>query len=137
MIRSLTFSRIALSLPAVLLAVGCATPPPRTALPQTSTVGDPAIVFAGSYDVEGTKLTLTADGEPFMRGTFPPFTPTMNLNGDYKGTPVRAECYFSSVLSEKRGLVGIISAQVQNKNEKTGDVCKMLVDSQQGATLNF
>jgi len=121
----------------VAVATGCAAPQPRTALPQTSTVGQPPIVFAGSYDVERTQLTLTANEEPFMRGTFPPYTPVMNLQGDYKGTPVRAECYFSSVLSEKRGLVGIISSTVQSANRKTGDVCRMLVDAEEGATLNF
>ena len=131
--KLLAFTAITFS----VLAAGCSTPQPRTALPQESTVGSPPIVFAGSYDVERTQLTLTANEEPFMRGTFPPFTPVLNLNGTYKGTPVRAECYFSSVLNEKGGLVGLISSTVQNNNSKTGDVCRMLVETEEGATLNF
>jgi len=132
-IRVLALASITFS----VVAAGCSAPQPRTALPQESTVGSPPIVFAGSYDVERTKLTLTANDEPFMRGTFPPFTPVLNLNGDYKGTAVRAECYFSSVLSEKGGLVGLISSTVQSSKSKTGDVCRMLVDTEEGATLNF
>lgn len=120
-----------------LVAAGCAAPQPRTAIPQQSKVGDPPVMFAGSYDVERTKLTLTANDEPFMRGTFPPFTPTLNLNGTYKDLPVRAECYFASVLNEKGGLVGLISSKVQNSNSKTGDVCKIFVETQDAATLNF
>ena len=34
-----------------VITTGCASPAPRTALPQTSKVGDPPIVFAGSYDL--------------------------------------------------------------------------------------
>ena len=132
-IRVLALAAIASS----VIAAGCSTPAPRTALPQESKVGDPPITFAGSYVVADTQLTLTANDEPFMRGTFPPYTPVLNLNGEYNGTPVRAECYFSSVLSEQRGLVGIISSTVQNANSKTGDVCRMLVDTEEGATLNF
>ena len=39
--------------------------PPREAVPQTSRVGQPPIVFAGSYDVENNRLTPTANDEPF------------------------------------------------------------------------
>jgi hypothetical protein len=133
MIRQLALVAIT----STLFAAGCSAPQPRTALPQESKVGDPPIVFAGSYNVERTQLTLTANEEPFMRGTFPPFTPVLNLNGTYKGVPVRAECYFSSVLSEKGGLVGLISSSVQSSNSKTGDICKMLVETEEAATLNF
>jgi hypothetical protein len=119
------------------LLAGCAAVAPREALPQQSSIKSQPMTFAGSYKVKETELTLTVNGEPIMRGTFPPYTPTLNLNGDYKGTPVRAECYFSSTLSQKRGLVGIIAGSVQSANGKTGDTCKMMVQNTQAAILNF
>jgi len=94
-----------------VFAVGCAATPPREAIPQESKVGSPPIIFAGSYDVERTKLTITANEQPVMRGTFPPFTPVLNLNSTFDGQAIRAECYFSSVLSESGGLVGINPAR--------------------------
>jgi hypothetical protein len=120
----------------LMLLSGCATAP-RTALPQQSNIKSMPMTFAGSYAVRGHELTLTINNEPILRGTFPPYTPTLNLNGDYKGTPVRAECYFSSVLSSKAGLVGIIASSVQSANGKSGDSCKMIAMDQQAATLNF
>ncbi len=132
-IRSLTVATIAFS----IFTVGCATPEPRLAFPQESTVGNPPVVFAGSYDVEKGNLTLTANEEPFMRGSFLPLSPALTLNGSYKDSAIRADCYFSSILSEKGGLVGLISSTVQNSRGKTGDVCKMTVENEEAATLNF
>jgi len=83
-IRQLALAAITTS----FFAAGCSAPQPRLALPQESTVGDPPIIFAGTYNVERTQLTLTANEEPFMRGTFPPFTPVLNLNGTYKGESI-------------------------------------------------
>lgn len=119
-----------------LFVAGCSTPP-RIPVPQESKVGDPPIVFSGSYDARRTKLTLTANDEPIIRGTFPPYTPVLNLDTTYQGKAVRAECYFASVLNEKGGLVSIIASSVQSGNGKTGDVCNMLVDTQDAATLRF
>lgn len=131
--RSLSFAAIAFS----LFTVGCATPEPRLAIPQESKVGSPPVVLAGIYDVERSKLTLTANEEPFMRGSFLPFSPALTLNGTYKDSAVRAECYFSSILSEKGGLVGLISSTVQNSRSQTGDICKMFIEDEDAATLNF
>ena len=61
----------------------------------------------------------------------------LRLNGDYKGTPVVADCYFSSVLNEKGGLLGLVSSTVQNTRGRTADTCKMLVETDEAATLNF
>ena len=126
-----------IALAALALAAGCASKPPREAIPQTSRVGEPPIVFAGSFDVEDNRLTLTANDEPIMRGSFLPVTPVLNMNGDYQGTPVRAQCYFGSRLSERGGLLGMVSSVVQSSEGKTADRCEMLVEGAEATTLNF
>lgn len=72
-----------------------------------------------------------------MKGGFPPYTPTLHMNGAYKNAALRAECYFASVLATKRGLVGIISRNVQNDTGKTTDQCVMYVNETKTETLVF
>jgi hypothetical protein len=135
-LKSTTRTLAVIGAASLTLLTGCANAP-RNALSQQSSIKSMPLTFAGSYMDRGNELTLTVNGEPIMRGSFPPYTPTLNLNGDYKGTPVRAECYFSSVLSKKGGLVGIIASSVQSAYAKTGDSCKMFVKGEQAAILNF
>ncbi len=137
MARRSTVSNLSVITVAATLAAACASTPPREALPQVSKVGDPPITWAGSYDVENNRLTLTANDQPVMRGSFPPFTPVMNLDGTFEDSSIRAECYFASVLNEQGGLFGAISTAVQSKNAKTSDTCKMMVNAEEAATLNF
>jgi len=118
------------------LASGCTTPP-RNAVPQDGLVSGKPMKFGGTYLPREKQLTLMVNEEPVMRGTFPPYTPTLNLNADYKGNPVRAECYFSSVLSEKGGIIGIVASGVQSAAGKSSDSCKMIVQDKTVATLNF
>lgn len=131
-----TLPRIALLACAVSLAA-CATKPPRVATEQpTSGLSKPYKV-GGSYDDRNTQLTLMINGEPAMRGSFPPYTPTLNLSTDYRGAPARAECYFSSILSSRGGRVGIIAGAVQSGQGKTGDTCKVFLENKEAALLQF
>lgn len=122
--------------PAIVMLAACSSPP-RNAVPQNGAARGVSLRLGGTYLPTERQLTLTVNDEPAMRGTFPPYTPALNLNGDYRGTPLRAECRFSSVLSEQRSLVGVVASGVQSAMGRTGDVCKMMVDDKLVATLNF
>ncbi len=132
--------RLALSfVAAAALMAGCASPP-KQALAQSATIAGAAASVAGSYDTRSRELTVTVNGEPVMRGSFPPYTPTLNLNGNFKGAPVRAECYFASILnnSARGGLAGrIVANSVQSAQGKTADECKVFSGTTQAAVLNF
>jgi hypothetical protein len=94
--------------------------------------------FGGSYDASQSELTITANGAPIMRGKFPPFTPTLNLNGNYQGTALRAECYFSTVLNSRTGFIGgIVAGAVQSGQGKVGDECKIISEDKPVVTVNF
>jgi hypothetical protein len=129
--------RLALMLATVAALAACATPPPRVATPQDATVAGKPMKFGGSYAPKDRALTLTINDEPALRGSFGPYSPTLTLSGDYKGQAVRAECYFASVLSEKRGRVGIIASAIQGGTGKSSDTCKMFGGETEAATLNF
>lgn len=86
------------------------------------------------FDVGGTyqpggELILTIDGDPVMRGRFPPYTPTLRLNGKYKNQPVSASCYFGTILASRGGVGGIVAGSIQGAKGKSGDKCDVTVGS--------
>ncbi len=115
--------------------VGCASP--KTAQNKTVQVAGQKLEFGGVYDPRGKKLSLSINGDPVMNGSFPPFTPTLNMNAQYRGLAVRSECYFGSVLSDKGGVIGIVSGAVQSAHDKAGDKCDMQVDGKVVESLYF
>ena len=129
--------RLALITVALGALAACSTPPPRVAAPQDATVAGKPMKFGGSYAPKDRALTLSINDEPALRGSFGPYSPTLTLSGDFKGQAVRAECYFASVLSEKRGRVGIIASAIQGGTGKATDTCKMFAADAEAATLNF
>jgi hypothetical protein len=122
---------------AAIALAACATPP-RQGFAPAATVKGVAMQFGGSYDASKTDLTLTVNGAPIMRGNFPPYTPTLNLNGNYQGTELRAECYFATILNARTGRIGgIIAGAVQSGQGKVGDECKIISEDKTVVTVNF
>lgn len=119
----------------VALLAGCSTT--RVAQEKSVTVGQVKLAFGGSFVTGQNDLTITVNGDPLMRGTFPPYTPTLNMNGEYQGLQVNASCYFGSVLGSKRGIVGIVAGSVQGAVGNAGDKCDMSVNDQKVETLYF
>lgn len=122
----------------VATTAGCATnTPPLVAQDKTYTTHGQKLVFGGTYDKHKNLLTILVNGDPVMRGEFPPFTPKKVMHGTYKGMTIGANCYFGTILSSKGGLVGIIAGAVQDSHDKSGDQCKISVNDGQAATLYF
>jgi len=125
-------------LPLVLLAACSMTPPkPNVALPKTVEVDGKSITLSGEYWVKKNQLTIFANGEPILRGSFPPYTPTLNLNAVYEGVELRSHCYFGSVLQSQGGLVGGISSAIQGSKGKSGDQCEITAGQAVTDTLYF
>ncbi len=87
--------------------------------------------LGGSFDPKGNDLTLTVNGDPVMRGRFPPYTPTLKLSATYKNQPVTADCYFGTILGSGRGGLGnigaVVAGSVQGAKGKSGDKCDVTV----------
>ncbi|AKJ31659.1 hypothetical protein [Caldimonas brevitalea] len=120
---------------AAALSAGCASS--RIAQNKTVQVAGQKLEFGGVYDPRGNELSLSVNGDPVMRGSFPPYTPTLNLNAQYRGLDVRAECYFGSVLGSKGGVVGIVAGAVQSAHSKAGDKCDLHVGGKVVESLYF
>src|SRR5678815_1801934 len=109
----------------VCALAGCAS----TRVAQTNTLESEGQKFdvGGTYDPRGSQLTLTVNGDPVLRGSFPPYTPTLKLNGKYKNQAVSASCYFGTILGSKGGITGIVAGSVQGAKGKSGDTCEITV----------
>jgi hypothetical protein len=132
------FQRGALGAALLIAAValsGCASI--RNAQPKTVDVDGQRYEFGGSYNPRGTELTVTVNGDPMLRGSFPPYTPTLRLSGKSKDADVVAQCYFSSVLGSKGGRIGIIANAVQGGVGKSSDKCEMTVNGKAAQELYF
>lgn len=138
--RPLTHPRVTLC--AVLLAVavlpGCASKNAmRSAQAKSVEIAGQRFELGGTYDTRDRNLTLTVNGDPVMRGSFAPYTPTQTLTANYRGQEVRAQCYFGSVLSSNRGKVGIIAGAIQGSKGKAGDQCDITVAGSKAESLYF
>ncbi|MEJ2394045.1 MAG: hypothetical protein P8045_03120 [Candidatus Thiodiazotropha sp.] len=120
-----------------LLLVGCASTPPKIAQEKTYVAEGVTLVFGGKYDVEHNQLELTVNGDPIMRGSFPPYTPKQNLNAKYQGLRVSGDCYFGSVLSSEGGVFGKVAGAIQSAKSKSADKCDMFVNGKSVESLYF
>jgi hypothetical protein len=127
--------RAALVLTAAVALTGCASI--RNAQPKTVDIDGQRYEFGGSYNPRGTELTVTVNGDPMLRGSFPPYTPTLRLSGKAKDAEVVAQCYFSTVLGDKGGRIGIIASAVQGGLGKSSDKCEMTVNGKAAQELYF
>lgn len=93
--------------------------------------------FGGSYAPDAKELTLTVNGDPIMRGKFPPFTTNLHLKGKYQNLDINASCSFGTVLSSMGGLTGKIAGAVQAGIGKGGDKCDLGVNGKPTETLYF
>lgn len=121
---------------ALSLVSGCATPP-RAAQNKVVDIGGKKLDFGGSYAPDTKELTLTVNGDPVMRGRFPPYTTNLHLNGKYQNLDINASCSFGSVLSSMGGLTGKIAGAVQAGIGKGGDKCDLAVNGKAADTLYF
>jgi hypothetical protein len=128
-------TRWTLALAAALTLLGCASI--RNAQPKTAEIDGQSYVFGGSYDPSATDLTITVNGDPLLRGRFPPYTPTQRLSAKYKQTDVAAECYFGSVLGSRHSVVGIVAGAVQGGLGKAADKCDLTVNGKPAQELYF
>ena len=111
--------------------------PPRVAQNKAVNVSGKKLDFGGSYAPDAKELTLTVNGDPIMRGTFPPFTTNLQLNGKYQNLDINASCSFGTVLSSMGGLTGKIAGAVQAGIGKGGDKCDLGVNGKPAETLYF
>ena len=127
---------LSLSLGGLLLA-GCGSNPPKVAQEKTYVADGVTMVLGGKYDIDHNQLELTINGDPVMRGSFPPYTPTQNLNAVYKGLRVSGDCYFGSVLSGEGGVFGKVAGAIQSVKAKSADQCNIFVNGQSVESLYF
>ncbi len=125
----------------IVLAAGallsaCATPP-KTAVKKTYVAEGQKLVFGGIYLTDAKEVTITVNDDPVLKGRFPPFTPTQNLNGSYKNLQISAHCYFGTVLGSQGGKIGLIAGIIQSANSKSADKCDVSVNSRPAETLYF
>lgn len=125
-----------LCLSTLALLSACATPP-RVAQPKAVEIGAKKLEFGGSYATNAQELTLTINGDPVMRGRFPPYTTRLNLKANYEQLAVSAQCSFGTVLSSTPGLTGKIVGAVQAATGRGGDKCDLSVEGKQVETLYF
>ncbi|MBA2412604.1 MAG: hypothetical protein H0V63_07225 [Burkholderiaceae bacterium] len=116
-----------ISLVVVAGLIGCAS---RMKVAQVKTIeaGGQKFDLGGTYDPAANELVLTINGDPVMRGNFPPYTPTIRLNATYKNQTFSASCYFGTILSGGSGKRGIIASAVQGGLGKGGDKCDITAD---------
>lgn len=110
---------------------------PKRAQDKEVVVNGQKFVFGGEYRSRGRELTVTVNGDPVMRGSFAPYTPTQRLSAQYRGTEVVASCYFGSVLGGSGGKVGIVAGAIQGAKGRSADKCDILAAGQQVESLYF
>jgi hypothetical protein len=131
--HSLAFATAALC---VATFAGCAAAP-RLAQNKNVDVAGQKLELAGAYRTRSQDLSITFNGDAALNGRFPPYTPTLNLNTKYRDLDVRAECYFASILGNRRGVMGIVATAVQSSHGKTSDSCAISVGGSVVETLYF
>lgn len=117
----------------------CAKKPPvKLANEKTGTYEEKQLTFGGKYLVEDKDLVILVNGDAVLSGSFPPFTPKMNLKTDYDGLNIEADCYFGSVLtSSVPGVGGVIAGIVQSQEGVSADKCEIFVQGESAHHLYF
>lgn len=106
---------------------GCGSTPPIQAQDKTVSYKGEVYVFGGQYDTKRDEVQLTVNGDPIMKGRFPPYTPSLNLSSTYQDIEVSSFCYFGSVLNSKGGVLGAVAGAIQSSNAKSGDKCEIKI----------
>ncbi|QSX40147.1 hypothetical protein [Shewanella cyperi] len=123
---------------AITLLGGCAsTEAPRIPQEKVVEVDGQTLKFSGSYSERKNILILTVNGDPIMQGSFPPYTPTQNLNAKYKDFAIKGNCYFGSILGQQGGAFGAIAGIIQSSKNSTADKCELLVNGKSVENLYF
>ncbi|ATC82631.1 hypothetical protein OIZ54_17325 [Pseudoalteromonas sp. A3] len=129
--------KIIISVLPVLALAGCGSTPPIQAQEKTIAYQGQTYVFGGQYDENRNELQLTVNGDPLLKGRFPPYTPTLNLASDYQDVHISSYCYFGSVLSSKGGVFGAVAGAIQSSNSKSGDKCDIKIGGETIESLYF
>ncbi|WP_343817219.1 hypothetical protein [Colwellia asteriadis] len=122
---------------ALITLAGCGSTPPIQAQEKTIAYQGKVYVFGGQYDEKRKEVELTVNGDPVMKGRFPPYTPTLNLTTNYQDVEVSSHCYFSSVLNRQGGVFGAVAGAIQSSNSQSGDKCDIKVAGETLETLYF
>ncbi|AZQ09392.1 hypothetical protein [Shewanella khirikhana] len=128
------------SLVAVVLGLAACSstePAPRVAQEKKVAIDGVDLTFGGSFDERKNLLVLKVNGDPIMQGSFPPYTPTQNLNAKYKDMNIKGNCYFGSVLGKQGGAFGAIAGAIQSSKNSTADKCELVVNGKQVENLYF
>lgn len=121
----------------LLALTGCGSTPPIQAQDKTVSYKGKVYVFGGQFDESKDEVELTVNGDPIMKGRFPPYTPTLNLASDYEGVNVSSYCYFGSVLGNQGGVFGAVAGAIQSSNSKSGDKCDIKIAGETIESLYF
>lgn len=124
------------TLPLLALA-GCGSTPPIQAQDKTVSFQGKIYVFGGQYDEKLKEVQLTVNGDPLLKGRFPPYTPKLNLASDYQGVNISSYCYFGSVLGSEAGIFGVVAGAIQSSNSKSGDKCDVKIGGETIESLYF
>ncbi len=121
-----------------LTIAGCATVQgPRVAQEKNITVNGKAVTIAGQYHDKKNSLEISVNGDPIMRGKFPPYTPKKIIKADFDGSTITSNCYFGSVLGNKGGIFGAVAGAIQSSKSTSSDKCDISVDGKMVETLYF
>lgn len=115
---------------------GCGSAP-KLAQHKNVDIAGQKLELAGTYHTRSQDLSITFNGDAALNGRFPPYTPTLSLNTKYRDLDVRAECYFASILGNRRGVMGIVATAVQSSHGKTSDSCAISFGGSVVETLYF
>ncbi len=121
----------------LISACSSTEPPPRQAQEKKVAIDGVDLTFGGSFDERKNLLVLKVNGDPIMQGSFPPYTPTQNLNAKYKDMNIKGNCYFGSVLGKQGGAFGAIAGAIQSSKNSTADKCELVVNGKQVENLYF
>lgn len=121
----------------LLTLTGCGSTPPIQAQEKTISYKGKVYVFGGQFDENRNEVELTVNGDPLMKGRFPPYTPTLNLASDYEGVNVSSYCYFGSVLGSQGGVFGAVAGVIQSSNSKSADKCDIKIAGETIESLYF
>ncbi|MEL0656970.1 hypothetical protein V6257_18260 [Pseudoalteromonas issachenkonii] len=136
-IYSVMLKKIFISTLPLLALAGCGSTPPIQAQDKTVSYQGKVYVFGGQYDKKLKEIQLTVNGDPLLKGRFPPYTPTLTLASDYQNVNISSYCYFGSVLSSQAGVFGVVAGAIQSSNSKSGDKCDVKIGGETIESLYF
>lgn len=92
-----------------------------------------AWVIGGEFDKKEKTVVVQINGDPVLKGRFPPQVPKLTMADMYQKHHVVADCEFTTDIIANR----IASAIVQGVRQSGGNRCHVKVSGQEATTLYF